>query len=77
MLISEQCSVCLLVELHSRLRVLTIVSRDIRGLQGCTSVRLDPDNDEKVVGNIELFVSARVDELFRIEWFNDKFRVSV
>lgn len=35
-----------------------ISSRDIPGLQGCTRIKLDPDNDEKVVGDIELFVSA-------------------
>lgn len=56
---------------------LAIVSRDIPGLQGCTRIRLDPDNDEKVVSDIELFVSARVGELSRIEGFNDKFRASV
>jgi ankyrin repeat protein len=49
---------------------LAIVSRDIPGLQGCTSLRLDPDNDEKVASDIELFVSARVQELSRIEGFN-------
>jgi hypothetical protein len=37
---------------------LAIVNRNIPGLQGCTKVRLDPNNDEKVVSNIELFVSA-------------------
>ena len=57
---------------------LAIVSRDLPGLRGCTTrVRLDPDNDEKVVGDIELFVSARVRELSRIEGFNDGFRASV
>jgi hypothetical protein len=57
---------------------LAIVSRDMPGLRSCTTrVRLDPDNDEKVVGDIELFVSARVAELSRIEGFNDDFRASV
>ena len=57
---------------------LAIVSRDIAGLQGCTTrVRLDPDNDEKVVSDIELFVSARVGELSRIEGFNNDFRSAV
>jgi hypothetical protein len=37
---------------------LTIVSQDILGLQGCTRIKLDPDNDEKVVSDIKLFVSA-------------------
>jgi hypothetical protein len=54
---------------------LAIVSRDIHELRGCTArVRLDPDNDEKVVGDIELFVSARVLELSRIEGFNEDFQ---
>jgi hypothetical protein len=57
--------------------MLAIVSRDIPGLRGCTRVRLDPDNDEKVVGDIGLFVSARVRELSRIEGFNEDFRASV
>ncbi|KAF1828071.1 hypothetical protein BDW02DRAFT_603802, partial [Decorospora gaudefroyi] len=57
---------------------LAIVSRDLPGLRGCTTrVRLDPDNDEQVVGDIGLFVCARVAELSRIEGFNDDFRASV
>jgi len=56
---------------------LAIVSRDISGLQGCKRIRLDPDNDEKVVSDIELFVSARVEELSRIEGCDDDFRSSV
>ena len=56
---------------------LAIVSRDIPGLQGCTRVRLDPDNNKKVVSDIKLFVSARVEELSRIEGFNEDFRESV
>jgi ankyrin repeat protein len=57
---------------------LAIVSRDMPGLRGCTTrVRLDPDNDEQVVGDIGLFVSARVQELSRIEGFNEDFRASV
>ncbi|EUC39758.1 hypothetical protein COCMIDRAFT_10213 [Bipolaris oryzae ATCC 44560] len=56
---------------------LAIVSRDLLRLRDCTMrVRLDPDNDEKVASDIELFVSARVRELSRIEGFKD-FRVSV
>jgi hypothetical protein len=53
---------------------LAIVSRDIPGLHSCPRVRLDPDNDEEVVRDIELFVFARVTELSRIEGFNDDFR---
>jgi ankyrin repeat protein len=56
---------------------LAIVSRDMPGLQGCTRVRLDPDNDEMVVDDIKLFVSARIEELSRITGFNDDFRASV
>jgi hypothetical protein len=52
---------------------LAIVSRDIPELQGCTRLRLDPDNDEKVASDIKLFVSARVQELCRIEGFNNDF----
>ena len=54
-----------------------LVSRDIPALQGCTRVRLDPDNDKKVVGDIELFVSARIEELSGIERFNNDIQASV
>ena len=57
---------------------LAIVSRDLPGLRGCTTrVRLDPDNDEQVVSDIGLFVSARVAELSKIEGFDEDFRASV
>jgi ankyrin repeat protein len=57
---------------------LVIVSRDIPGLRSCTMrVRLDPDNDKKVGDDIQLFVSARVAELLRIDGFNNDFRASV
>ncbi|USP81074.1 hypothetical protein yc1106_08348 [Curvularia clavata] len=57
---------------------LAIVSRDLPGLRGCTTrVKLDPDNDEKVAGDIELFVSTRVGELSTIEGFSENFRASV
>ncbi|KAK7178253.1 cAMP-regulated phosphoprotein family protein [Paraphaeosphaeria sporulosa] len=39
---------------------LAIVSRHILGLQGCTRVKLDPDHDEKVVSDIELFVCSEI-----------------
>ncbi|CAN9196308.1 unnamed protein product [Alternaria alternata] len=62
---------------HSTFK-LAIVSRDMPSLRGCTTrVRLDPDNDKKVAGDIKLFVSARVAELSRIEGFNYDFRASV
>jgi ankyrin repeat protein len=56
---------------------LVIVSRDISSLQGCARVKLDPDNNKKVARDIERFISVRVDELSRIEGFNDKFRTTV
>ena len=56
---------------------LTIVSRDMPGLQDCTRIRLDPDNNEKVVSDIGLLVSARVAELSRIEGFNGDSSASV
>jgi ankyrin repeat protein len=53
-----------------------VVSREIHALRGCSCsrIRLDPDNDEKVDSDIELFVSTRVQELSEIEGFNDDFR---
>ncbi|KAF2006539.1 hypothetical protein P154DRAFT_415515, partial [Amniculicola lignicola CBS 123094] len=56
---------------------LAIISRDLSTLQGCKRIRLDPDNNEKVVSDIERFVSARVEELSRIEGFTNDFRASV
>ncbi|EMD64525.1 hypothetical protein GGP41_006925 [Bipolaris sorokiniana] len=57
---------------------LVILSRDLPGLRGCTTrVRIDPDNNKRVVSDIELFVSARVEELSSIEGFEDNFRKSV
>ncbi|KAH8702685.1 hypothetical protein GQ44DRAFT_597186, partial [Phaeosphaeriaceae sp. PMI808] len=56
---------------------LAIVSRDLHGLQGCVRVKLDPDYNEKVVSDIERFIFTRVDELARLEGFNDEFRVTV
>lgn len=37
---------------------LAIVSRDLPGLQGCMRVKLDPDYNEKVVSDIEQFIST-------------------
>jgi hypothetical protein len=56
---------------------LVIISQEIDDLQDCPRVRLDPDNNKKVVSDIELFVFARVGELSRIKGFNEDFRVSV
>jgi ankyrin repeat protein len=51
---------------------LAVVSREIPDLRGCTQIRLDPDNNEKVIDDIERFVSARVKELKKIEGFTGK-----
>jgi ankyrin repeat protein len=58
---------------------LVVVSREIHALRGCdcSRIRLDPDNDAKVDSDIELFVSTRVQELSRIEGFNNDFQLSV
>jgi ankyrin repeat protein len=56
---------------------LAIVSRDLPGLQGCARIKLDPDNNEHVSDDIERFISSHVDELSRIEGFNNNVRVSV
>ncbi|PZD29773.1 hypothetical protein A1F96_04897, partial [Pyrenophora tritici-repentis] len=56
---------------------LAIISRDVLSLQGYTRIRLDPDNNKKVVSDIKRFVSERVKELSKIEGFNDDFRASV
>jgi ankyrin repeat protein len=55
---------------------LVVVSRDIHALRGCSCsrIRLDPDNDAKVDSDIELFVSTRVQELSRMEGFNNDFQ---
>jgi ankyrin repeat protein len=45
---------------------LVVVSRDIRGLENCTRVKLDPDNNESVTGDIESFISVRVLELSKV-----------
>ena len=53
---------------------LVIVSRDIPGLQGCAQVKLNPDNNQRVTNDLERFISVRVQELSRIEGFNEAFR---
>ncbi|KAL9066016.1 MAG: hypothetical protein Q9157_007281 [Trypethelium eluteriae] len=51
---------------------LVIVSRDIHSLRGSAQVKLDPDNDEHVTSDIELFVSHKMQDLSsRIEGFAD------
>ncbi|EUC28357.1 hypothetical protein COCCADRAFT_109401 [Bipolaris zeicola 26-R-13] len=56
---------------------LAIISRDMHGLKGCLRVRLDPDNDERVSSDIELFISARMNDLSEIEGFNEKMHEDV
>jgi ankyrin repeat protein len=56
---------------------LVIVSRDMLSLRGCVRVKLDPDNNEKVASDIERFISMRVDDLSKIEGFNDEIRTAV
>lgn len=55
---------------------LAIISRDMPRLQRCATVKLDPDYNEKVISDIELFVSVRLDELSIIEGF-DEIRMAV
>ncbi|CEJ55150.1 hypothetical protein PMG11_01425 [Penicillium brasilianum] len=49
---------------------LVIVSRNIARLNAFPQVKLDPDNDGHVGSNIELFISAKVQELERVQGFN-------
>ena len=56
---------------------LAILSRDIPGLCGCARVRLDPDNDENIVSDIERFISTRVGELSSLDGIDDQFRKAV
>ena len=42
---------------------LIVVSRDIRGLENCARVKLDPDNNDSVNANIQRFISVRTEEL--------------
>jgi hypothetical protein len=45
---------------------LIVVSRDISGLEDCTRIKLDPDNNESVHGDIEMFISIRVRDLSKV-----------
>ncbi|KAF2451234.1 hypothetical protein P171DRAFT_400591, partial [Karstenula rhodostoma CBS 690.94] len=56
---------------------LAIVSREIPGLQKCTRLRLDPDNDEKVASDIERVVTTKVNELSHIPGFDGTLRKAV
>lgn len=48
---------------------LAIVSRDIPVLRGCTTVKLDPDNNQEIESDISTFVRTRIKDLFWIEGF--------
>ena len=50
---------------------LVIVSREISGLRNVPRVKLDPDLDEQVTGDIQRFISVRIDELSTVEGFNE------
>jgi NACHT domain len=56
---------------------IVIVSRDMAGLRRCTRVKLDPDNEERVANDIKLFISAKVQELSRIEGFSEEFGTTI
>jgi hypothetical protein len=45
---------------------LIVVSRDISGLEDCTRVKLDPDNNESVQSDIKKFISIRVRDLSKV-----------
>lgn len=58
--------------------MLAIVSRDIPYMCRChRRIRIDPDNDEKVASDIELFVSVCVRELSWIRGITNNFQASV
>ena len=56
---------------------LVIVSRDIPGLKGCTTVKLDPDNDNMVGRDVEQFIFDSVKDLSRIERADEAFLADV
>ncbi|GAW19636.1 hypothetical protein ANO14919_091250 [Xylariales sp. No.14919] len=57
---------------------LVIVSRpEVFGLDPFPLVQLDPDNDGYVNKDIDTFISTRIEELSKIEGFNDEFRAHV
>ena len=48
---------------------LAIVNRDIPVLRGCTTVKLDPDNNQEIETDISTFVRSRIQGLFWIHGF--------
>jgi ankyrin repeat protein len=55
---------------------LAIVSRDMPVLRGCTTVKLDPDNNQEIESDISTFVRSRIQDLFWIDGF-ERIRESV
>jgi ankyrin repeat protein len=63
-LLNAQCS----IKAESLFK-LAIVSRDMPVLRGCTTVKLDPDNNQEIDSDISTFVRTRIKELYRIDGF--------
>lgn len=56
---------------------LAVSSRDVSGLAGFTRLKLDPDSEEQVNSDIQLFISAKIDEISKIEGFNEDIRAHI
>ncbi|KAJ5432505.1 uncharacterized protein N7458_011661 [Penicillium daleae] len=59
------------LSVYSNRLKLVIVSRKMAGLENFPQLKLDPDNDELLSGDIQRFISASVHALERIPGFND------
>ena len=60
----------------ARFRI-AIVSRPISGLQGTTTVKLDPDYNEKVASDVQHFIEIRVRQLSGIAGLDDELRTKI
>lgn len=58
------------LSVYSNRLKLMIVSRKMAGLENFPQLKLDPDNDEQLSGDIQRFISASVQALERIPGFN-------
>jgi len=56
---------------------LVIASRNLDGFHGCPQVKLDLDINERVASDIKRFISFKVEELSKIEGFNEDFRTTL
>lgn len=56
---------------------LAIVSRNLVGLEQCARVKLDPDNNEREINDVERFISFGINNLSRIPGFDGVFRTHV